>query len=143
MATATVAKEMLDTHPSPPQIDRDILARCIDECLACLQSCTACADADPAEDDVADMRRCIRLCLDCADVCDATARLLSRQTEYVAATAKAQVGSCWELCAICARECERHADHHEHCRICGETCRRCEQACSAVLDAIPTEHHAS
>jgi hypothetical protein len=136
MAATTLTKEMLETHPSPAQVDRDLLARCIDECLACLQRCTACADADLAEPDVAEMRRSIRLCLDCADVCDATARLLSRQTEYVAETARAQVASCWELCAICARECERHADHHEHCRLCGEECRRCEQTCSDVLEAI-------
>jgi Domain of Unknown Function (DUF326) len=136
MATGTLSKEILETHPWPGQLDRDLLARCIDECLACLQSCTACADADLAEDDVAEMRRCIRLCLDCADVCDTTLRLLSRQTEFVAETARSQVASCWEECAICARECERHADHHEHCRICGEQCRRCEAACAAVLDAI-------
>jgi hypothetical protein len=136
MADARLSKEMLEAHPAPAQLDRDLLAHCIDECLACLQSCTACADANLAEDDVAEMRRCIRLCLDCADVCDATARLLSRQTDYVAETARAQVASCWELCSICARECERHADHHEHCRLCGEECRRCEQACSDVLEAI-------
>ena len=136
MAATTLSKEMLEAHPAPAQVDRDLLARCIDECLACLQSCTACADADLAEEDVAEMRRCIRLCLDCADVCDATARLLSRQTDYVAETARAQVASCRELCAICARECERHADHHEHCRLCGEESRRCEQACSDVLEAI-------
>jgi len=136
MATATVSKEVLETHPAHAQLDRDLLARCIDDCLACLQVCTADADADLAEPDVAEMRRCIRLCLDCADSCDATLRLLSRQTYYVAATARAQVAACWELCAICARECERHAEHHAHCRICGEVCRRCEQSCSAVLDAI-------
>ena len=102
MAATTLSKEMLEAHPAPAQVDRDLLARCIDECLACLQSCTACADADLAEDDVAEMRRCIRLCLDCADACDATARLLSRQTDYVAETARAQLASCWELCAICA-----------------------------------------
>jgi Domain of Unknown Function (DUF326) len=136
MATATLSKEMLEAHPWPAQIDREVLAHCIDECLACAFSCTACADADLAEDDVAEMRRCIRICLDCADVCDATGRVLARQTEYVAATAIAQVTSCRELCGLCAEECERHADHHEHCRICGEECRRCETACSAVLDAI-------
>ena len=139
MATTTLSKEMLETHPWPAQLDRELAASCIDECLACLQSCTACADADLAEDDFAEMRRCIRLCLDCADACDATLRLLSRQTEYVASTARAQVAACWELCAICARECERHADHHEHCRICGESCRRCEEACSAVVEAIGEE----
>jgi hypothetical protein len=133
----TVSKDMLEAHPLPAAFDRDLLARCIDECLACLQSCTACADADLAEPDVAEMRRCIRLCLDCADACEVTARLLSRQTDYVAATARAQTASCWELCALCAPECQRHADHHEHCRICAEQCMRCEAACSAVLDAIP------
>ena len=137
MATATLSKEMLEAHPWPAQIDRDLLARCIDECLACQQSCTACADASMAEDDVVEMRRSIRLCLDCADVCTATGRVLSRQTEYAAETARAQVRSCRELCAACAEECERHADHHAHCRICAEECRRCEETCDAVLDAIP------
>jgi hypothetical protein len=136
MATATLSKEMLEAHPQPSQLDRDLLARCIDECLACDQSCTACADADLAEEGVEELRRCIRLCLDCADVCNATRRLLTRQTDYVAATARAQVASCRESCALCAEECERHAQHHEHCRICGEECRRCEEICTAMLEAI-------
>ena len=136
MATAPDVSELLATHPRPSEVDREALARCIAECYDCARSCTICVDASLAEEDVAEMRRCIRLCLDCADACDATLRLLSRQTEYVASTARAQVAACWEVCAICARECERHADHHEHCRICGEVCRRCEEACSAVLDAI-------
>jgi hypothetical protein len=136
MATLTVSKQMLEAHPWAAQIDRDVLVRCIDECSACETSCTACADASLAEEDVVDLRKSIRLCLDCADVCDATGRLLTRQTEYAAATARAQVSSCRELCAACAEECERHAQHHEHCRICAEECRRCEEACSAVLDAI-------
>jgi uncharacterized protein DUF326 len=136
MATTTLSKEMLEAHPWPAQIDREVLVSCIDECLACLQSCTACADASLAEDDVVDLRRCIRLCLDCSDVCGATARLLTRQTDYVAATARAQVSSCRDLCVACAEECERHAAHHEHCRLCAEECRRCEETCSAVLDAI-------
>jgi hypothetical protein len=136
MAEESLSKQMLEAHPWAAQLDRDVLAGCIDECLACLQSCTACADANLAEDDVAQMRRCILLCLNCADICNGTVRMLSRQTDYDADSARAQVSSCRELCAICARECERHADGHEHCRLCGEQCRRCEEACSAVLKAI-------
>jgi hypothetical protein len=30
----------------------------------------------------------------------------------------------------------RPPDHHEHCRICAEERRRCEEACSAGLDVI-------
>ena len=137
MATATLFKEMLEAHPWPAQIDRDVLVRCIDECSACEALCTACADASMAEEDVAEMRKCIRLCLDCADLCGTTRRLLTRQTDSIAATSRAQVSLCGELCAACAEECERHAQHHDHCRICAEECRRCEDACSAVLDAIP------
>ncbi len=136
MATATLSREVLEAHPWPARIDRDVLARCIDECLSCEQSCTGCADASLAEEDVIDMRRSIRLCLDCADICAATGRLLTRQTEYNASTARAQVSSCREMCATCAEECARHAEHHEHCRICAEECRRCVDACSAMLDAI-------
>jgi hypothetical protein len=39
-------------------------------------------------------------------------------------------------CRICREECERHADHHEHCRICEDVCRVCEQACDRVLSIL-------
>jgi hypothetical protein len=137
MATARLSKQMLEAHPWPAQIDREVLADCIDECLACEQSCTGCADASVAEEDVTELRRSIRLCLDCAEVCDATARVLTRQTESVAETARAQVSSCRALCDVCAEECERHSDHHVHHRICAAECRRCIETCDAVLAAIP------
>ena len=136
VATATDVAELLATHPKPSEVDRGALARCIAECFDCALSCTACADADLAEEDVSELRRCIRLCLDCADVCDATGRVVSRQTEYEPETSRAQVESCRRSCSACAEECERHSQHHEHCRICAETCRRCEEACANLLDAI-------
>lgn len=130
------AQEMLETHPWPGHVDRQSLAACIEACFECAQSCTACADACLSEDTVSEMRKCIRLDLDCADICDATGRVLSRQTEYDAATSKAQLQSCREVCATCAEECERHAGHHEHCRVCAEACRRCEQACDELMHAM-------
>jgi hypothetical protein len=127
--------EILKTHPSPGHIDRNVLARCIDACDECAGTCTACADADLAEEMVAELRRCIRLCLDCADICTATGRVLLRQTGYDAPTSKAQVEACVTVCRTCAEECERHAAMHEHCRLCAESCRTCEEACRAFLDA--------
>ena len=93
MATATDVAELLATHPSPSAVDREALARCIAECFDCAHSCTACADADLAEEDVSEMRRCIRLCLDCADVCIATGQVVSRQTQFEPETSRAQVES--------------------------------------------------
>ena len=130
------AMQMLETHPWPGHVERETLARCIEECFACAQSCTSCADACLSEDTVAELRKCIRLNLDCADICDTTGRLLTRQTEYDAPTSKAQLESCREACRTCAVECERHAEMHEHCRVCAEECRRCEAACTELLDAM-------
>jgi hypothetical protein len=76
--------------------------------------------------------RCIRLNLDCAAVCGATGAVMSRQTAFDPALARALL----EACDRCAAECERHAGHHEHCRVCAEACRRCETACREALSAL-------
>ena len=129
-------REVIATHPHPTEIDREALLRCIDDCVDCAATCTACADACLAEEDVRDMVRCIRLCLDCADLCDATGRMVSRQTEPDLGVLRATVEACAAVCRASGDECERHAHHHEHCRICAETCRRCERSCSGLLAAM-------
>jgi Domain of Unknown Function (DUF326) len=130
------AKPMLDTHPWPSHVDRGLLAACIEACVECAQACTACADACLSEDDVQDLRKCIRLNLDCDDICSATARVVTRQTEYHAPVTRAQLEACRQACATCGEECEAHAGHHEHCRLCAEACRRCETACAQLLEAV-------
>ena len=128
-------QEMLRTHPSPAA-NAEALARCIEQCFACAQSCTVCADACLGESDVAELTRCIRLNLDCANVCEATGKILSRQTEAQPDLLTAIVQACVNACRVCGEECERHAEHHEHCRVCGEACRRCKQACEEVLTTL-------
>jgi hypothetical protein len=123
-------REILLTHPTGPAGDLDSLVRCIEECLACAQACTA----DLAEDDVVEMRRCIRLCLDCADVCDATWRVATRLTDGRSPSLKKVLEACLDTCRHSRKECERHAPHHEHCRICAVVCKRCEDACQALID---------
>ena len=39
-------------------------------------------------------------------------------------------------CLACAEECDQHAEHHEHCRLCAEVCRRCKNACDDLLATI-------
>jgi hypothetical protein len=132
----STVQSMLETHPRPAHVDREVLAACIEACVACAQTCESCADADLAESDVTELRKCIRLDLDCADICIATSRVLTRQTEYDASLARAQVEACRRVCAACAEECEHHAEMHEHCRICAGECRRCESECARLLDVM-------
>ena len=129
-------RDMLAAHPRPTALDRDLLVRCVEECIDCAATCTSCADADLAEPDVLEMVRCIRLCLDCADACDATRNIVIRQTEPDLGVLRAEIDACAVACRACAEECDKHAAHHEHCRICAAVCRRCERACRDLLGAI-------
>ena len=130
-------RQILESHPATIQIDMDALVTCIDACFDCAQACTTCADASLAEPDVATLVRSIELCQSCSDICIATGQLLSRQAELVPAIAQPLVDACRAACRETGEECERHARHHEHCRICAEVCRTCEQACDALLRALP------
>ena len=132
----TYARQLLDTYPRTLNVDADVLAATIDALSDCAQACTACADDDLSESDVAELVKCIRLCLDCADVCTATLRVASRQTEYDANVTRSLLEACTTTCRSCGDECERHAHMHEHCRVCAEACRRCEQACRELLAAM-------
>jgi hypothetical protein len=127
---------MLDTYPRSGNIDSDLLAATIDALSDCAQACNADNAADLSEPNLADMVTCIRLCLDCTDICTATAGVIGRLTGPDLSVTRPLLEACANSCRSCGDECERHAPHHAHCRICAEACRRCERACRALLDAL-------
>ena len=130
------ARQLLDTYPGTVNVDAGVLAATIDALSDCAQACTVDADADLSEQNVAEMVRCIRLCLDCADICTATIGVTGRQAAYDANVTKPLLEACVAICTSCGDECERHAQMHEHCRVCAEACRRCEQVCRELLAAL-------
>lgn len=133
----TVAN-MMQSHPSPAFDDMELLNRCIDDLTMCAQTCTICADACLAETEhLQRLTRCIRLNLDCADVCNATLKLLSRQTHVPWVLSRQQINACMTACELCGAECDMHAEWHEHCRICGDMCRKCSESCKELLDKLP------
>lgn len=134
-AVQNTVSAMLETHPSEPWSDRSALEECIAACFDCEQTCTSCADACLGESQVSELVHCIRVNLDCADVCAATGRVLMRLTEPDRELISAQLRACQQACQACGSECAKHADHHEHCRVCMEACRRCEQACERLAQA--------
>ena len=128
-------QEIIDLRPHPSELDRDLLLRCIEECLDCAASCTACADACLGESDVAELRRCIRLNLDCADACEATGRIVTRQTSPDLRLFRAIVEACAVACLACAEECDRH--RLEHCIECAAACRRASAECARIAEHVP------
>ena len=113
------ARELLGTYPGAINVDADVLAAAIDAASDCAQACVADTDADLSEHNLAEMVTCIRLCLNCADVCTATLGVTSRQADYDADVTKPLLGACVAICKSCGDECERHAQHYEHCRVGG------------------------
>lgn len=131
---------MLQTHPNPAHVfDQAALAACIDACFECENVCSSCADACLGEQEhLRHLVHCIRLNLDCADVCGTTGRVLSRLTQPDQNVLRAQLQACLAACQACGQECEMHARDMNmgHCAVCAESCRRCEQACRALLDSV-------
>lgn len=129
-------QQMVNAHPDVRGSTSNALIKCIDECHACAQACLSCADACIGEEMVARLKQCIRLNLDCADVCDGTAKLASRRTGSDESLLRDMLEICARACAMCADECAKHADHHEHCRICASDCRDCQQACELAMGDV-------
>ena len=131
----TDTKEILDTVPTGVPLSTEDVAAAIDACLRCVQTCTTCANADLAEEDIDELRVCAARCITCADVCDVTARVLSRPAQWDQLIVHRLLQACIRACESSAEECARHAHHHRHCAICEKVCRACIQACIALLDA--------
>ena len=133
----TRIEQMYKTHPTQSEMDSGMMADCLESCMECLETCNSCADACLGEKNVDMLKRCIRLNLDCADLCEVSARILSRQTETDWRLVRSVTDTMAMACRLCAEECEKHAKMHDHCRVCAEACRRCEQSCHKMMGAIP------
>jgi len=130
------AREMISAHPDTKGGISEPLIGCIEACFDCAQTCISCADACTAEARVAELRQCIRLDMDCADVCAMTGALASRRSGENVAVLRCAIELCALACQLCAEECDTHAQHHRHCRICADECRRCHQACVSALRTL-------
>lgn len=130
------AKEMISVHPHVRGNTNDALIRCIEECYDCAQTCVTCADACLGEDQVAELVQCIRMTMDCADVCVATGAVATRRSGSNEQVIRSMLAASEMSCRLCAEECERHAQMHEHCRICAEACRSCEDSCQKAQQSM-------
>ena len=133
----TKIETMLRSHPrSEGQHSKDY-ADAIAALAACVETCTICADACLGElGHIETFRHCITASLDCADVCGATMSVVLRRTASPDDLVHAQLHACVLACQRCAEECAEHAGMHQHCRICAETCRSCQERCNFLLGEI-------
>lgn len=106
-----------------PVANRQLIERCLEECLRCLRLTSECVDACLAGEQVKAMARCIRLCLDCGDLCAACAEALGRNSEFGPEICRILA----DVCEACAAECEKFGD---------DIMRRCAEACRQVARQV-------
>lgn len=132
--TTTLA--MLKAAPQQLTVDAQLVADAIDAANDCAVVCSACASACLSEESAAEMATCVRDDLDCADLCGVVVRHLARLNASDKQLTLSILAACIAACVQCADSCASHADHHEHCKLCADACRRCEAACQALVDAL-------
>src|SRR5688572_5928254 len=125
--------EMLSITSKPAHGQQDLLVSCVEACLTCELVCVACADACLAEREVQALHRSITANLECAEVCASTARLLARRLEPNVELLLVQLEACVRACAACIAACGRHAEVHDHCRICVSANQRCATLCRRLI----------
>jgi len=131
-----VVQAALQSHPAKPA-HPGAMSRSAEACFTCAGACTACADACLSERHVESLLACIRSDLDCAAICTATGSVVARAKAGASRQVlEGQLAVCIAACRACAEECRRHAQMHEHCRICAEACDACAHACNEMLSAL-------
>jgi len=128
-----IIESMISTRPNGLKRDSKRIAECVATCAECELACLACADACLVEHDLGMLRRCMRVTMDCAEVCGITARLLARPFSSDSELEWALLEACARACAVCGAACYHQAEKHEHCKLCGDACRRCEEICRELL----------
>jgi hypothetical protein len=129
--------QMLATHPQQGRMQSQQLSQVVQTLEECAAVCTICADACLSEKMVADLVQCIRLNELCAISCEAMAHTLMRSgAQAHVVMLRSMLEDCAAACQACGQECVRHAQMHEHCRICAESCRHCEETCRQLLSTM-------
>lgn len=120
------------------------MQRCIDDCLACARSCReAFAHCLEKGGKHAEATH-ITLLLDCAESCDMSAAMMLRGSEFHAQ----HCALCAEVCKACEESCEEFAGDAmmaacaDACRQCFESCRRMGQSLRPAVGADDASLHA-
>lgn len=127
---------MLETYPQSINLDRRKLAATIAALIVCSEACTGCADACLSEGMVAELTKCIRTTWTAPTSAPPQPESCPGTPATTRTSAVPCSTPCVMACKSCGDECARHADAHEHCRICAEACRTCEQACRDLLASM-------
>jgi hypothetical protein len=115
-------------------LDMDRMQECIEACSAAAQAATMCADACAGMG--GEMARCSAMCANTADMATTMMRAMLRPNGYDMTSMQGMLQGCMAMGMACAEECRRHADMHDHCRICAAACDQMVEACRNMMSGM-------
>lgn len=99
------------------------LADCIQKGQVCLDHCLGLLGKGETE-----MAACAKSVNQMLALCTALQQLANQQSAHVPKLASVAMAACRD----CEDACKKHADMHEACRACGESCAVCYRECKKV-----------
>jgi Cys-rich four helix bundle protein (predicted Tat secretion target) len=103
------------------------LADAAGACVATGQSCLDhCLDLLGTGDK--ELGACAKSVMQMLPLCSALQSLANQDSKYLIKLANAAMDACQD----CEEECKKHADKHDVCKRCGESCRACYKECKQL-----------
>lgn len=99
---------------------------CVESAEACVPHCVALLGKGDTS-----LAECLQNVLAMTPVCTAAARLASLDAPRL----KELVKVCRDVCADCEKVCRKHAEHHEVCKACAESCAAFVKEAKKLTDA--------
>ena len=126
VAVARAAAEG-DTHEHHHGASHDALAKaagaCVTDGQACLNHCLDLLSSGHKE-----LAACAKSVTQLVSICGALQNLANQDSKYLTKAAALAMDACQD----CEEECKKHADKHEVCKRCGESCRACYKECKQL-----------
>lgn len=125
--TKKTSKKEAGTKPSPvPGSALDAAAQCVVKGRICINMCL-----DFLGEGHQEMADCLRSVEETSALCEAFVKLAAIK----APGTKKLTELCIESCERCAAQCDKHADHHQECKDCADSCRTCIKEFKKLLAA--------
>lgn len=98
-------------------------ADCIQKGQACLSHCLVLLGQGEK-----DMARCAQSVNQMLALCGALQQLANQNSKLLPKLAALAMDACNQ----CEEACKKHADKHEECKVCGESCAACAKECKKI-----------
>ncbi len=110
-------------HGSHHKALADAAGTCVATGQACLDHCL-----DLMGNGHKELGACAKSVTQMLTLCSALQNLANQDSKYLVKLASVTMDACLD----CEEECKKHADKHEACKRCGESCAACAKECKLV-----------